>query len=98
MIARYRERGIDIYLRSDAAFTKREIYGMLEAEGIRYAIRLPANRVLQERITHLLTRPVGRPPNKPQVFYTSFSYQAQTWSKARQVVAKVEPDYSRNPS
>src|SRR4051794_29611063 len=55
-----------------------------------YAIRLPANRVLQERIGHLLTRPVGRPPKKPQVFFASFSYQAQSWTKPRRVVAKVE--------
>jgi hypothetical protein len=32
----------------------------LEAERIKYAIRLPANRVLQDRIGYLLTRPVGR--------------------------------------
>src|SRR4051812_50214909 len=55
-----------------------------------YAIRLPANAVLQERISHLLTRPVGRPPRKPQVFHASFSYQAQSWSRPRRVVAKVE--------
>jgi hypothetical protein len=67
VIGRYRERGIDLYFRADAAFAKPELYERLEAEGIRYAIRLPANRVLQERISHLLTRPVGRPPNKPQV-------------------------------
>jgi hypothetical protein len=42
------------------------------------------------RISHLLTRPVGRPPKKPQVFHASFSYQAQSWSKPRRVVAKVE--------
>ena len=29
---------------------------------IKYAIRLLVNRVLQERIGHLLKRPVGRPP------------------------------------
>ncbi len=46
--------------------------------------------MLQERIGHLLTRPVGRPPNKPQVFFASFSYQAQSWTKPRRVVAKVE--------
>jgi len=90
VIARYRERGIDLYFRADAAFAKPELYELLEAEGIRYAIRLPANRVLQECIAHLLTRPVGRPPNKPQVFFASFSYQAQSWSKPRRVVAKVE--------
>src|SRR4051794_5311287 len=50
----------------------------------------PANAVLQERISHLLTRPVGRPPKKPQVFHASFSYQAESWSKPRRVVAKVE--------
>ena len=33
----------------------------LEASLINYAIRLPANRVLQERIGHLLKRPVGAP-------------------------------------
>jgi hypothetical protein len=55
-----------------------------------YTIRLPANAVLQERIGHLLTRPVGRPPKKPQVFHASFSYQAQSWTKPRRVVAKVE--------
>jgi hypothetical protein len=90
VIARYRERGLDLYFRGDAAFAKPELYELLEAEGIGYAIRLPANRVLQERIGHLLTRPVGRPPMKPQVFFASFSYQAQSWSKPRRVVAKVE--------
>ena len=90
VIARYRERGLALYFRGDAAFAKPELYELLEAEGIGYAIRLPANSVLQERIGHLLTRPVGRPPKKPQVFFASFSYQAQSWSKPRRVVAKVE--------
>ena len=90
VIARYRERGLALYFRGDAAFAKPELYELLEAEGIGYAIRLPANSVLQERIGHLLTRPVGRPPKKPQVFFASFSYQAQSWTKPRRVVAKVE--------
>ncbi len=66
------------------------IYELLEHEGIRYAIRLPANQVLQRRIEHLLTRPVGRPPKKPIVSYASFRYQAKGWTRARRVVAKVE--------
>ena len=90
VIARYRERGVDLYFRADAAFAKPEIYELLEAEGIRYAIRLPANQVLQRRIGHLLTRPVGRPPKKPIVSYASFHYQAKGWTRARRVVAKVE--------
>jgi hypothetical protein len=71
VIARYRGRGVALYFRGDAAFAKPELYELLEAEGIGYAIRLPANSVLQERIGHLLTRPVGRPPKKPQVFHAS---------------------------
>jgi hypothetical protein len=90
VIARYRERGIELYFRADAAFAKPEIYERLEAEGVRYAIRLPANQVLQRRIGHLLTRPVGRPPKKPIIYYASFRYQAKGWTQARRVVAKVE--------
>jgi hypothetical protein len=90
VIVRYRERGVELYFRADAAFAKPELYEALEAEGVQYAIRLPANSVLQERIGHLLTRPVGRPPRKPQIFHASFSYQAQSWSKPRRVVAKIE--------
>ncbi len=90
MLGRYRGRGVELYFRADAAFAKPELYETLEAEGVRYAIRLPANRVLMVRIGHLLTRPVGRPPKKPQVFFASFSYQAQSWTKPRRVVAKVE--------
>jgi Transposase DDE domain group 1 len=90
VLARYRERGVELYFRADAAFAKPELYETLEAEGVQYAIRLPANRVLMARIGHLLTRPVGRPPKKPRVFHASFSYQAQSWTKPRRVVAKVE--------
>src|SRR6476646_11269052 len=72
VIARYRERGLPLWFRGDAAFAKPELYELLEAEGIGYAIRMPANQVLQERIGHLLTRPVGRPPRQPQVFFASF--------------------------
>jgi Transposase DDE domain group 1 len=62
VIARYRERGVDLYFRADAAFAKPEIYEFLEAEGIQHAIRLPSNQVLQRRISYLLPagRPVGR--------------------------------------
>ncbi len=56
----YRARNIRRYFRSDAAFAKPEI---LEEEDYIYAIRLPTNPILQKSITHLLTRPVGRPPN-----------------------------------
>ena len=67
-----------------------EVYEFLEAERIKYAIRLPANRVLQDRIGYLLKRPVGRPAHHVRRYHASFSYQARSWSKPRRVIAKVE--------
>ena len=64
VIARYRGTVERRYFRGDAAFANPEIYEFLEAEGMGYAIRLPANRVLQEKIGDLLKRPVGRPPHE----------------------------------
>jgi Transposase DDE domain group 1 len=43
VIARYRGHGLTLYFRGDAAFAKPELYKLLEAEGISYAICLPAN-------------------------------------------------------
>jgi hypothetical protein len=64
VVARYQRKVSRLYFRADAGFANPEVYDYLESERIKYAIRLPANRILQERIGHLLTRPVGRPPNE----------------------------------
>ena len=90
VIARYRGIVKHLYFRSDAAFANPEVYEFLETEGARYAIRLPANQVLQDKIGHLLKRPVGRPPHEVRRYYASFRYQAQSWNTSRHVVAKVE--------
>ena len=90
VIARYRGIVKHLYFRGDAAFANPEVYEFLEAEGASYAIRLPANPVLQDKIGYLLKRPVGRPPHEVRRYYASFRYQAQSWNKPRHVVAKVE--------
>src|ERR1700726_2929352 len=90
VVARYRGTVKRHYFRGDAAFANPEIYEFLEAEGYGYAIRLPTNPVLQGKISYLLKRPVGRPPQEVRRYYSSFSYQAGSWSKPRRVVAKVE--------
>ena len=51
VVERYKEREIRLYFCGDAAFASPEIYDYLEAEGILYAIRLAANKVLQENPT-----------------------------------------------
>lgn len=90
VVARYRERDLRRYFRADAAFANPEVYEFLEAEGYKYTIRMPANRILQERIGYLLKRSVGRPPITIRRSYASFRYQAQSWAMPRRVVAKVE--------
>src|ERR1700675_3591548 len=70
-----------LYFRADRGFRNPEIYEYPKAEGIKYAIRLPANSVLQGRIGYLLTRSVGRPPNEVRCYYPNFTYQAGSWSK-----------------
>ena len=88
--ARYEHADVRRSFRADAAFTSPEVYEYLEEGGFLYAIRLPANEVLYQRIDFLLTRPVGRPPKRPIIFYYDFRYQAGSWDRSRRVVAKVE--------
>src|SRR5271168_3527538 len=90
VVARYRGKVSRIYFRADAGFANPEVYEYLEGERIKYAIRLPANRILQVRIGYLLSRPAGRPPNEVRRSYANFTYQAGSWAKPRRVVAKVE--------
>jgi Transposase DDE domain group 1 len=90
VVVRYRGIVKRFYFRGDAAFANPEIYEFLEAEGMGYTIRLPANRVLQDKIGYLLKRPVGRPPHEVRRYYASFTYQAQSWTKPHRVVTKVE--------
>src|SRR6516164_77610 len=90
VIERYRDRDIHKYFRGDSAFALPKLLRLLDQNGVRYAIRIKANPVLERKIAHLLTRPVGRPSHKPKKFYTSFRYRAGSWDQARRVVAKVE--------
>ena len=89
-IERQQAAGKKVTFRADAAFAKPEIYETLEERGVQYAIRIPSNRSLECEIEEILFRPPGRPARKPLVRYKSFRYQAESWSKPRRVVAKVE--------
>jgi Helix-turn-helix domain/Transposase DDE domain group 1 len=72
VVACYRGTVKRLFFRGDAAFANPEMYEFLEAEGLGYVIRLPANRVLQDKIGYLLRRPVGRPPHEVRCYYASF--------------------------
>ena len=92
VVARYRHRprSFQRYFRGAAGFANPEVYEFLEAEDYSYTVRLTANAILYLQIQHLMTRPVGRPPEQPITQYHDFTYQAATWDKVRRVVAKVE--------
>jgi hypothetical protein len=89
VVARYRTRAIPKFFRGDAGFAAPDIYRLLESEGYRYAIRLKGNPILERKIEHLLNRPMGRDNAMPDVRYHAFEYQAASWGRPRQVVAKV---------
>ena len=90
IIDRYRRRRQSVVIRADAAFAMPAIYEALERREVHYAIRLPANDVLERKIEDLLTRPRGRPSYAPLVRYRSFQYQAASWDRPRRVIAKIE--------
>jgi hypothetical protein len=89
-VERYQRKGVRLLFRGDAAFAKPEIYEYLELRVIGYAIRLPANNILEQEIEHLLKRPEGELPEKPVIRYHNFRYQAKSWNHPRRVIAKVE--------
>ena len=59
VVARYRGKVARIYFRADAAFAMPGVYEYLEDKRIKYAIRLPANRMILRLIADL------RPPLDP---------------------------------
>jgi len=90
VVERYRRKVSRLYFRADAAFANPDVYEFLEPARIKYAIRLPANRILQAHIGYLLKRPVGRPAHEVHRYHASFRYHARSWNMPRRVVAKVE--------
>ena len=76
---RYGKTGVRLYFRADAAFAKPEMYEYLEPRVIGYAIRLPANDILEQEIKHLVKRPEGELLEKPVILYHDFQYQVKSW-------------------
>ncbi len=90
IVERYCGSGLRQQLRADPGFARPEIYEYLEEHGFLYAIRLPANAVLEREAGPSLERPAGPEPGHLVVTYRDFAYRAGTWDRARRVVAKIE--------
>jgi hypothetical protein len=90
IVKRYEGSGLRKQFRGDAGFARPEIYDYLEAHDFLYAIRLPANAVLQREIEPYLERPSEVRLGHSVVAYHDFLYLAGTWGKPRRVVCKIE--------
>ena len=87
---RYARSGLRKQFRGDAGFARPEIYEYLEENEFLYAIRLPANAVLERLIEPHLGRPKALKAGAPVVSYRNLLYQAGTRDRPRRVVAKIE--------
>jgi Transposase DDE domain group 1 len=87
---RYQGRKQTVVVRADAAFALPALYKALERRDVAYAIRLPANDVLERAIEDLLDRPRGRSSHAPLIRYRSVQDQAASWDRPRRVIATVE--------
>jgi len=90
IVARYAQSGLRQQFRGDAGFARPEIYEYLEEHEFLYAIRVPANAVLERLIEPHLERPEALEPGVPAVSYHDLLYQAGTWERPRRVVSKIE--------
>lgn len=87
---------IMIFVRGDAGVADPEMYEYCESQGILYAFGYSTNSVLKHRVSaleleenaKLLWWMTGCKPL--QRFHTFEDYRAQTWSRTRRIVTKVE--------
>ena len=86
---------IRVHVRGDAAFGVPWMYAACEARGagvVSYTFGLSANPRLRAMAEGLMARAVGQyeRTRQKQRLFTSFTYRAETWDRARVVVAKAE--------
>lgn len=87
---------VQILLRGDTGLAVPEVYEWCEAEGVLYAIGYSSNDVLKERtaaaVSDLGTYYAFYQHREPEVqrFEVIEDYQAETWSRPRRIVAKIE--------
>lgn len=80
-----------IVLRGDSGFAVPELFELAETKGHKYAIRLKSNARLQKDAQAMADQVLN--PDKlheRQVHYQEFLYKADSWSRARRVIVKME--------
>jgi hypothetical protein len=84
--------GTPILLRADAGFAVPALYTLCEQEGIYYTIGLITNDRLRSKSADLLVRAQQQfhRTGEKQRLFTSFVHRADSWTRYRRVIAKVE--------
>jgi hypothetical protein len=77
-------------VRIDAAFPEGKLLSALEQRDTPYVARVKNNPVLDRLAQPYLSRPPGRPPTEPRMWFHELAYQAESWSCARRVVLVVQ--------
>jgi hypothetical protein len=87
---------VTILVRGDTGLARPEVYEFCEAEGLLYAFGYASNEVLKERtaqaLSDLQTYYAFYQQRTPEVqrFEVIEDYQAESWSRPRRIVAKIE--------
>jgi len=90
VIRRYTKRDIKRFLRSDVNVAIPAFDKQLEKADYFYALQLPANSVVREKITHWHTRPVECPSGtKQKRSYEDLRRQVRSGKKARRVIIRT---------
>lgn len=81
-----------ILVRGDGGFSIPTLYELCEAMRVHYLIGLISNNRLQEQTAALLDEAAAgfERTGAKQRLFTSFGYQAESWSRQRRVIAKAE--------
>ena len=84
--------GVLILFRADAGFAVPALYRYLERRKIRYVIGFITNNRVLEKAAPLLknAQAAYQATGEKQRLFTSFSYQAESWTRPRRIIAKVE--------
>lgn len=88
--ARFPQRAIAV--RADGDFAKPALLDYAEYAGCSYAIGMPRNPKLERLVAGRRQQAEAQwqATGKPVRRYTSVTYQTQSWSRARRIVAKIE--------
>ena len=89
---------IELFLRGDSGFATPNLFKQCETNGVAYAIRLKANKVLYSYAKHLddeIAEATKKNMIDYMVRYDEFEYKAGNWDYPRRIIVKVEKPYNQ---